>query len=171
MIATVRDEAGMTLVEVIVAAGVVIIGLLALIAAMPMSTSLIGESNRKTTATFLAQQQLERIKNAAWTLVTPCPGLAAPAGCEGVGKGSDGTSAVAAWPDETPVASHPSFQRRVRVCDCSVGACNAACGTVATNQVRRIAVTVTFSGMAGTGQLNNATPESVTLVTLVTQRP
>ena len=172
MTAILRDDAGMTVAEVIVALAVITVGLLALISAMPRSTSLIGESNLKTTATFLAQQRLEQIKNAAWTLATPCPGLANPAGCDGVGgAGSDGAAAVAAWADETPVASYPGFQRRVRVCDCSVGACNAPCGIVATNQVRRVAVAVTFSGMTGTGQFNTATPESVTLVTLVTQRP
>ena len=172
MTRTLRDQAGITLAEVIVTLGVITIGLLALISAMPRSTSAIGESNRKTTATFLAQQRLEQIKNAQWTAVTPCPGVASPAGCDGVGgAGSDGTASVAAWPDETPIASYTGFQRQVRVCDCAAGACNGPCGIVATDQVRRIAVTVTLSGIAGTGQFTSANPESVTLVTLVAQRP
>ena len=161
----------MTVVEVIIALGVITVGLLALIAAVPMSTSLIGESNLKTTATFLAQQRLEQIKNAQWTLATPCPGVTTPAGCDGVGgAGSDDSTVVSKWPDELAVASYPQFQRQVRICDCAA-ACNALCGIVATNQVRRVRVTVTFSPLAGTGQRINATPESVELITLIAKRP
>lgn len=168
----VRDSAGMTVVEVIIALGVVTVGLLALISAMPRGTSLIGESNLKTTATFLAQQRLEQVKNAQWTFATPCPGVASPAGCDSLGgSSSNGGAAVAAWPDEPAVTSYPRFQRQVRICDCSVAACNAVCGIVSTNQVRRVGVTVTFTPMAGTGQMSGATPESVVLVTLVAQRP
>jgi len=165
------DDSGMTVAEVIVALAIIAVGLVALISAMPRSTSLIGESNLKTTGTFLAQQRLEQLKNAAWTASTPCPGATAPA-CDALGgAGSAGDAAVGAWPDETPVASYPRFQRQVRICDCSVAACNVPCGIVATNQVRRVVVAVSFSRMTGTGQLSSATPETVTLVTLVAQRP
>ena len=43
MTRTLRDQAGITLAEVIVTLGVITIGLLALISAMPRSTSAIGE--------------------------------------------------------------------------------------------------------------------------------
>src|SRR4029077_8704582 len=52
--AILRDTAGLTVVEVIIAVGVILVGLLALIATMPLATSSIAESSLKTTATFLA---------------------------------------------------------------------------------------------------------------------
>ena len=92
MSAVFEDEAGMTLAEVIVAAAVIMVGLVALIGAMPLGTSQIGEANLKTTATCLAQQRLEQIKNAKWTTVPAVDGLG--------GSGSNGAAAVAQWPDE-----------------------------------------------------------------------
>ena len=58
MKAVLRDTAGMTVAEVILAAAIIMVGLLAVIGVMPLSTSQIGEANLKTTATFLAQQRL-----------------------------------------------------------------------------------------------------------------
>src|ERR1700675_4160100 len=88
--ATIRDKAGMPVVEVVIALGIIMVGLVALIAAMPLGISRIGDSNLKTTATFLAQQSLEQIKNAQWTTAADTLG----------GRGSSGTAAVAQWPDE-----------------------------------------------------------------------
>ena len=171
---TLRNSAGMTVVEVIIALGVITVGLLALIAAMPLSTSLIGESNLKTTAAFLAQQRLEQLKNAKWT-VAPPDSLG--------GGGSDGSAAVAEWPDEATVASYPQFQRQVRICECNRCVARALdpidpakttepCG-IPTNpkEVRQVKVTVRFASMTGVGTLNSGTLESVQLVTFIAQRP
>src|SRR6266542_2044298 len=103
--ATLRDTAGMTVAEVVIALGVITVGLVALIAVMPLSTSQIGEAHLKTTATFLAQQRLEQIKNARWSLTSPPDTLG--------GAGSNGNAAVAEWPDEATVPSYPQFQRQV----------------------------------------------------------
>ena len=173
--ATLRDNAGMTVVEVIIALGVITVGLLALIAAMPLSTSLIGESNLKTTGTFLAQQRFEQIKNAKWTIA---PG----ADCLGVSPSVDAAPVTATWvncpgaapaglvtyPDEgfTTMTAYPRFQRQVRIENCSA----ASCG-VASNALRRVTVTVSFASMTGPGTLNDATLESMRLVTLIAQRP
>lgn len=172
-----QNNSGMTVVEVIIALGIVTVGLVALIAAMPLSTSLIGESNLKTTATFLAQQGMEQIKNAQWTIAPP-DNLG--------GAGSNGTGAVAQWPDEgyntivIPTggnnASYPRFRRQVRIIDCSVaGRDPADCSgiplaTAGINTLRQVTVTVFFFPLSGTGQ-GLATEETVQLVTLITQRP
>ena len=159
---TLRDTAGMTVVEVILALAVITVGLLALIAAMPLSTSQIGEANLKTTATFLAQQRLEQIKNAKWSFTNPPDTLG--------GAGSPGGAAVAEWPDEAAVASYPQFQRQVRIRDCGVA---PGCGipvNATASTMRQVTVTVSFAGMTGVGTFS-ATPESVQLVTFITQRP
>ena len=178
MRATLRDSAGMTVVEVIVALGVITVGLLALIAAMPLSTSLIGESNLKTTATFLAQHRLEQIKNAQWTTVPVVDTLG--------GAASNGTAAVAVagfpdrWPDEDyntiviPTggtnASYPGFRRAVRIADCSVVVCSGIpTATVSINTVRQVTVTVFFRPLSGVGTAS-ANEESVQLVTLIARR-
>jgi type II secretory pathway pseudopilin PulG len=167
------DDTGMTLAEVIVAVSIIMVGLVALIGAMPLGTSQIGEANLKTTATFLAQQRMEQIKNATWTITTPCPGLTSPAGCDGLGgAGSDGTAAVSVtgfagrWPDEAygsiafPGANCAAndrsggcrFRRQVRITDCSVASCaGIGTGTATVNTLRQVAVIVFFSPLAGTG--------------------
>ena len=169
--ATLRDSAGMTVVEVIIALGVITVGLVALIAAMPLSTSLIGESNRKTTATFLAQQRLEQIKNAQWTAAADTLG----------GAGSNGTAAVAQWPDEgyntivIPMgagnASYPRFRRQVRIRDCSVVACSGIpTATAGSNTLREVTVTAFFLPLSGVGTAL-ANEDSVQLATLIARRP
>jgi hypothetical protein len=172
-----QDNAGMTVVEVIIALGIVTVGLVALIAAMPLSTSLIGESNLKTTGTFLAQQRMEQIKNAQWTAAPLVDNLG--------GGGSDGTAAVAQWPDEdydtiafpgaancgaTDRSGGCRFRRQVRISDCSVVSCSGIpIGTVNINTLRQVTVKLFFRPLAGTG-MTQATEESVRLVTLITQR-
>jgi hypothetical protein len=183
-----EDDAGMTLAEVIVAAAVIMVGLVALIGAMPLGTSQIGEANLKTTATFLAQQRLEQIKNAKWTTVPAVDGLG--------GSGSAGTAAVAQWPDEgygsiafpggaNCAANDRSggcrFRRQVRITDCSVTSCaGIGTATATVNTLRQVSVIVFFSPLAGTGmgQSTGSTcegstqgEECVKLTTLIAKRP
>ena len=169
----------MTVAEVIIALGVITVGLLALITTMPLSTSSIAESNLKTTATFLAQQRLEQIKNAQWC---PTCGVAGAAVDTLGGGGSNGgpTAAVGQWPDEaydTIViasggvnANYPRFRREVRIADCSVISCSEiAIGTVSANTLRQVTVTVSFWPLTGTGTVG-ANEESVQVVTLIARR-
>ena len=192
--AVLRDSAGMTVVEVIIALGVVTVGLLGLITVMPLSTSQIGQSNLKTTATFLAQQRIEQIKNAQWTKAYP--GVAA-ADCLG-GAVSNGMAAVSntdpgcpdranRWPDEgydtiafpgaancgaTDRSGGCRFRREVRIADCSTVICSeisTATSVAAGDTLRQVTVTVYFRPLAGTG-MTQATEESVQFVTLIAKR-
>lgn len=166
MKATLRDTAGMTVVEVIIALGVITVGLLALIAVIPLSTSLIGESNLKTTATFLAQQRLERIKNARWTTLPSADDLK--------GEGSNGTAPVdPPWADEdyNTIASYPRFRRQVRITDCAIAVCSGIpTGTVSANTLRQVTVTVFLRPLSGVGTAS-ANEESLQIVTLIAKRP
>jgi len=172
-----RDTAGMTVAEVIIALGVITVGLLALLATMPLSTSGVAEANLKTSATFLAQQRLEQIKNAQWTTL--------PATDQLGGGGSDGTAAVAQWPDENygtiPFQGAPNcaandrsggcrFRRQVRIMDCSVASCSGvAIGTTSADTLRQVTVTVFFFGLTGAGTAS-ASEENVQVVTLIARR-
>ena len=148
--ASFQDTAGMTVAEVLLAVSIITLGLLALITAMPLSTSQIGEANLKTTATFLAQQRLEQIKNARWTTVPSVDSVG--------GGGSNGTAAVAQWPDEDyatiafPGAANCAagdrsggcrFRRTVRITDCSVVACSGiATGTATVGRAKATPIDV-----------------------------
>jgi hypothetical protein len=174
-----RDDAGMSVAEVLMALGILMVGLMALVAAMPLSTSHIAESQLTTTATFLAQQRLERIKNARWTIAADSL----------FGANSPGTAPVAQWPDEAygtivipeteacpptspSVSCYPGFRREVRIADCSVVSCSGiAIGVAGTNTLRRVTVTVFFRPLAGTGMLTPLTEASVQLATLISRRP
>jgi hypothetical protein len=154
----------MTVVEVVVAAGVILVGLVALLGAMPLGTRLIGESNRMTTATFLAQQRLEQIKNARWTEKPVADTLG--------GGGSSGTAAVPQWPDEAYGydAGYPPFRRQVRISDCSVVACGGIpIGTGSANTLREVTVTVSFRPLPGVAT-SASNEEGVQLVTLIARR-
>jgi type II secretory pathway pseudopilin PulG len=177
-----RDPAGMTLVEVLIAIGVLVVGLLALLATMPLSTSGVAESSRKTTATFLAQQRLEQVKNVQWCL--SCGAAGAAVDTLG-GGGSDGNAAVGQWPDEGygtvtfPGAANCAandrsgrcqFRRQVRIVDCSVVSCSGvAVGLKPAKTLRQVTVTVFFLGMTGSGSAS-ATEENVQMVTLIARR-
>src|SRR5262245_42162064 len=97
----VRDARGMTLVEVLVAIGIIGVGLAALASAIPISTYGIQEGNQLSTATFLANQRLEQVRNAAWS---QNPAL------DELGISSSSTSApqvsgTTTFPDERAVAA------------------------------------------------------------------
>lgn len=152
----------MTVAEVIIALFVITVGLVGLMAAIPLSTSQIGEAHLKTTATFLAQQRVEQIRNAQWT--------GSPAADTLGGSGSNGSSAVAEWPDESAVTNYSRFARTVRIVDCSV---SPGCGmttdsTLAT--LRQVTVTVRFARMTGIGTINSSTLESVQLITFIARQ-
>src|SRR5712691_3599083 len=63
----VADERGMTLTEILVALGIISIGLVGLASVMPISSYGIQQGNQVSTATFLAEQRLEQLKASQWT--------------------------------------------------------------------------------------------------------
>lgn len=63
-----RNQAGMTLVEVLVATVIIGIGLMALLAAVPVGIGGMETGRQQSTAIYLAQDKMERIKS--WSLST-----------------------------------------------------------------------------------------------------
>jgi prepilin-type N-terminal cleavage/methylation domain-containing protein len=63
-----RCQRGMTLVEILVAAFVITIGLVAVATGMQLATAGVATGQQQTTASFLAEQRLEDIKSFAVSL-------------------------------------------------------------------------------------------------------
>ncbi len=128
--ALILNERGLTLVEILVAAFIIGIGLVGLMSVVPISSYGLHEGNSLTRATFLAEQKMEEIKNAAWqqTPANDCVGVSAgngnvaptsttctrtnPTACA-----SGGACPIAG--DEAPVAGNTGYTRTVRIADCA----------------------------------------------------
>ena len=63
-----REESGFTLVELLVAIAILMIGLVAVMQWFPLGTAGVETGRRQSTGVFLAEQKLEQIK--AWALST-----------------------------------------------------------------------------------------------------
>jgi prepilin-type N-terminal cleavage/methylation domain-containing protein len=63
-----REESGFTLVELLVAIAILMIGLVAVMQWFPLGTAGVETGRRQSTGVFLAEQKLEQIK--AWSLST-----------------------------------------------------------------------------------------------------
>ena len=61
-----RDESGFTLVELLVAIAILMIGLVAVMQWFPLGTAGVESGRRQSTGVFLAEQKIEQIK--AWSL-------------------------------------------------------------------------------------------------------
>ena len=63
-----RDQSGFTLVEILVAVAIIMIGLVAVMQWFPLGTAGVESGRRQSTGVFLAEQKIEQIK--AWALST-----------------------------------------------------------------------------------------------------
>lgn len=63
-----RDQSGFTLVELLVAVAILMIGLVAVMQWFPLGTAGVETGRRQSTGVFLAEQKIEQIK--AWALST-----------------------------------------------------------------------------------------------------
>ena len=163
---SVSDQRGMTLTEVMVAVAILSVGLAALSSAIPLAAYGIQEGNQLSTATFLANQRMEQVRNATWT---PC--ASPPADTLGVSASStsapvSGTGTT--FPDENPVAApYLGYTRTVRISDIVAGP-TAPC-TVYTG-LRQVTVTVSYRPMTGIGMAAAATAKSAIVTSYVAQR-
>jgi hypothetical protein len=123
--------------------------LVALASAIPLSAYGIQEGSQLTTATFLANQRLEEVRNARWQLGTPCVdnvGLSPSSTAAPVGTCAGGGTT---FPDETALAApYTGYTRTVRIRACTGG---APCDGIASDELRRATVTVSYRPMTGVG--------------------
>ena len=106
-----KEESGFTLVEILVAVFILMIGLVAVMQWFPLGTAGVETGRRQSTAVFLAEQQIEQIKAFALStaagqgfanmpLCNPCAG-AAPFG--------------PAPPNFNTIPGYPEYQRTVTI--------------------------------------------------------
>ena len=172
---------GISLVEVLIALGVLGIGLAGLGAVVPLSTRGLQEGTQVSTATFLAEQRLEQIAAAPWSATPPndCVGTS--------GEGAAGWSFAAGmtpratgtchgedvgYADEGPHGDGSTrladpfggYTRRARIQPCD--APGATCGGITDPALRFLTVRV---GYVSHGS-NGAEPRWVELSTLIARR-
>ena len=153
----VRDARGMTLVEVLVAIGIIGVGLAALASAIPISTYGIQEGNQLSTATFLANQRLEQVRNAAWTQTPAVDNL----GVSSSSTSAPQSSGTTTFPDESSVTGYTQYARNVRITDCGTG---GGCQGVTSSNMRQVTVTVSYRPLTGVGQAPAVKPVTVTML-------
>ena len=146
-----RDQSGFTLVELLVAVAILMIGLVAVMQWFPLGTAGVETGRRQSTGVFLAEQRIEEIKAFALStgagqgfanmpLCNPCAG-AAPFG--------------PAPPNFNAIPGYPEYSRTVTV----------AAGPTATTRLVRVQVQyrrVTDQGVFTGGQ-------QVDIATLIAQ--
>jgi len=167
------DARGLTLAEVVAAAMIVGIGLAGLMIVVPIGSFGLAEGNQLTTATFLAEERLEHVRNALWTSSpdNDCVGIgpmAAPT-VPATKNCTNGALTLAAgdvtFGDEPSVAApYTSYARTVRIHDCA----STPCTGIATAGMRQVTVTISYRPLTAAGVA--ASDKSVTLTMLVAQR-
>jgi Tfp pilus assembly protein PilV len=172
ILARLSNERGITVAEVLVAAAFLALGLAAVMAVVPVASYGVQDGNQTSTATYLARQKLEQVRNASWTATTDCIGLSAPATSapKATPAGSCGAT-VTTFVDELPLTAASGFgqySRTVRILDCGVALNAPACGNVTNAALRLVTVTVTYRPISAAGQSNVNT--SVMVEWLVAQR-
>ena len=162
------NQRGASLVEIMMAVGIIGVGLWALSAAIPLSAYGIQEGKQLSTATFLANQRLEQIRSARWEEGPPCLdtlGVSASDTAAPVGSCTGGTTT---FPDESALASpYADYARTVRITDCGVG---AGCNGIVASDLRQVAVTVTYRPMTGIGVSAAGTAKATTVTMYVARR-
>ena len=184
-----RDESGFTLAEILVAAVIIAVGIVGLAVVMPLAGYGVQQGNQLTTATFLAQQRLEAVRNATWTgalYPSPLPvGWVAPIDCIGTSSGNaapttttctispctNGTSCTTfADENSSSITGYTGYSRTVRITDCGVGAGCGSSNAVVSANARLAVVTVTFKPSTGVGASASGQTFTVSLDLMVSQR-
>jgi prepilin-type N-terminal cleavage/methylation domain-containing protein len=161
------DQRGLTLVEILVAVAIIGVAVAGLGIVVPVSLYGVREGNQLSTATFLAEQVLERARAAAWTATPPvdCLGVssgdAAPVPAGATCPGGMAT----AFADEDAVTGHPQYRRTVRVASCAT----TPCAGVTAAGMRLVEVSVSYTPLTGAGGVSPG-PKAVRLAWLVSQK-
>jgi prepilin-type N-terminal cleavage/methylation domain-containing protein len=167
------DQRGMTVAELLVAVAIIGIGLIALFSAVPIAAYGIREGNELSTATFLAEQRMEQVRNATWQAERPAPTATSPA-IDTLGLSASGARApvdelgAVTFADETPMAApYADYVRTVRVTSCDAA---PGCGGVIDAALRRVTVTVSYRPTSGVGATPAGAGKAAVLTVYVARR-
>lgn len=151
-----KSESGLMLVEILVAVGIIMIGLVAVMQAFPVGVQGVDVGYRQSTAVFLAEQKLEQIK--AWALSTQA--VPVQQGFNTVLPGGTCFNAPNPCAQENfnTIAGYPGYSRIATV-NCPAGPPAGPCPTATTATVQ---VQVIYRNVTGQDQ--------VTLATLLSDR-
>jgi prepilin-type N-terminal cleavage/methylation domain-containing protein len=164
MLKGLRNQHGMTLAEILVALAIIGIGLVALAAAIPLAGYGIQEGSQLSTATFLANQRLEQVRNATWSATPVVDNLGVSASVTVPPQ----SGATVTFPDEGPMtAPYAGYSRTVRVRDCSTG---GGCSGIVDATMRQVTVTVTYTPLTGVGQAASGTTKSAVVTMYISKR-
>ncbi len=164
MLTKLGNRDGMTLAEILVAMAIMGIGLVGLASVIPLASYGMQEGNQLSTATFLANQRLEQVRNSSWTASPVADNI----GVSPSASTPPQSGATVTFPDESPLAApYGGYARTVRVTDCGVG---AGCGGVTNAGLRQITVTVRYTPLTGVGQAASGTTKSAVLTMYIAQR-
>ena len=173
------NERGFTLVEVLLAAVLTTVGLVGLLAVIPMASFAVQEGNQLSTATFLANQKLEVARHMPWasspakdclgisSTPTSSPRVPAGATCT-LGATTINAGGLLPWfatESSSAIAGFPGYSRTVRVTDCGVP---PGCGGITNPAIRSVTVTVTYRASSAVAISAFTKPVAVTL--MVAQR-
>jgi type II secretory pathway pseudopilin PulG len=163
----VADQAGISLAEILVACVIIAVGLVGLLSAVPTASYGIQEGRQLSTATFLANQRLEQVRNAQWT---QCP-VADTLGVSASATVAPAFGAVTTFPDENPMAApYGDYTRTVRI---STAQPADICDPLIVNPnvgLRQVIVSVSYRPSTATGVAAGGTTKSAIVTMLFAQR-
>ena len=157
-----KGEAGLTLVEILVAVALMMIGLVAVMQWFPLGTQGMDTGKKQSTGVFLAEQKIEQIK--AWALSTGAgqgfPTVLPNGACFNAGSpcANDAFSGIPGYPE---------YSRTVIV-NCPTAPFAGPCPTATTVLVR---VQVNYRRVTSGGVFTNVAPgaNQVELATVIAQ--
>lgn len=154
----------MTVAEILIAIVIIGIGLVALSSAIPLAAYGIQEGNQLSTATFLANQRLEQVRNATWQASPAVDKL----GVSALSTSAPVSGAVTTFPDETPVAApYTGYDRQVRITNCGAA---PGCSGIVDADLRQVTVTVNYLPMTGIGVAPAGTTKSAVVTMYIAKR-
>ena len=153
-----RDQSGFTLVEILVAVAILMIGLVAVMQLFPMGTAGVETGRRQSTGVFLAEQRIEQIKAFGLSTVAG-QGFAAIPICNPCVVGP----APFIQENFSTIPGYPEYSRRVFV-TCPTAPFGGPCPTATTRLVR---VQVGYQRVTSTGVFGAGT--QVDIATLIAQ--
>jgi hypothetical protein len=161
------DQAGMSVAEILAACFIIAVGLLGLLSAVPSASYGIQEGRQLSTATFLANQRLEQVRNAQWTQCPPADTL----GVSASASVAPTSGALITFPDENPMAApYGDYTRTVRITAAQpADACPG--GLVGLNVgLRQAVVAVSYRPSTAKGVSAAGTTKSAIVTMLIAQR-